>query len=304
METIKVEEDVFIERREESSLKGWQNIPGKDEKVYKDVDKLKQFIPLSDRSEQEILDIEAEDIRNAIAASLDTPQVVAQFVHTNNWKPVTEQQKQTRERQDEALKNATALKDYPGFYKAIGESLDDAKLNQTLHEAEAASGSVENTKCAQIPHNFEPSLKRKRREATASNEVSTLTTTQSRKASEPLTSIDDCIKDLIDSKRQNMDLEVALGCEPFSDPSGNVYVFIDPPKIQPGQDEKTYELYRIRFESPIVMKSSILMPLDSSFFNNALRATAQYRITRRRGLQGKMPPHIKYVLDMVCTSFV
>ena len=70
------------------------------------------------------------------------------------------------------------------------------------------------------------------------------------------------------------------------------------PPLQPEQDDVSYKHYCQRLQIPMVMKSSALFELHSAYFNKALGPTAQFRVLRRRGLVGKLPSKIKYVLDM------
>ena len=48
----------------------------------------------------------------------------------------------------------------------------------------------------------------------------------------------------------------------------------------------------------MLMKSSTLLALYSPYFEKAFGSTSQYRVLRRRGLVGKLPVSIKYVLDL------
>ena len=87
---------------------------------------------------------EAEDIANALAASLDTAQVAPQHVHSaGNWVPMTAEQQRTQLRQKEALDDAVAHKEFPDLSKAIRESLEAANRTQTA-PAIAASSELTN----------------------------------------------------------------------------------------------------------------------------------------------------------------
>lgn len=81
-------------------------------------------------------------------------------------------------------------------------------------------------------------------------------------------------------------------------PSGDTWVYIDAPAQEPDQDDFTYDQIQARYSHPFQLRSSTLKALGSPFFENLLGPTAQFRIIRRRKLAGKLPMHIKYVLDL------
>ena len=74
---------------------------------------------------------EAEDIANAIAASLDTAQVEAKHIDAANWEPMNDEQRTTQCRQREALQAAVTNKEFPDLSKAIRASLDEATRTST-----------------------------------------------------------------------------------------------------------------------------------------------------------------------------
>lgn len=74
---------------------------------------------------------EAEDIANAIAASLDTAQVEAKHIEAATWEPMTDEQRKTLLRQKEALQNAMTDKWFPNLSNAINASLDEANRTST-----------------------------------------------------------------------------------------------------------------------------------------------------------------------------
>ncbi|KAL8808544.1 MAG: hypothetical protein Q9182_000095 [Xanthomendoza sp. 2 TL-2023] len=86
------------------------------------------------------------------------------------------------------------------------------------------------------------------------------------------------------------------------DPNGDTYVFIDPPAQQPEQTHNMYNDYISRYQRPLVIRSAALVELNSQFFDRLLKPTAQYRTVRRRGLVGRLPDHIKYVIDLTPPS--
>lgn len=95
-----------------------------------------------------------------------------------------------------------------------------------------------------------------------------------------------------------MRINLALRVPSLSEADGDTYVFMDPPSQQPEQDDASYQHYCDRFVLPMVMKSTTLFELQSPFFDKALGPVSQYRVQRRRGLVGKLPCRIKYVLDL------
>lgn len=82
------------------------------------------------------------------------------------------------------------------------------------------------------------------------------------------------------------------------DSKGDTLVFIDPPDQQPEQDDESYERCSARYNIPIRMKKDVFMKYGASYFQKIFEATYQFRILRRRGLVGKLPPHVKYVVDL------
>ncbi|MCJ1291143.1 hypothetical protein MMC34_002686 [Xylographa carneopallida] len=102
--------------------------------------------------------------------------------------------------------------------------------------------------------------------------------------------IDDCIAELEQAQ--------VVTLERLDLPDGDTLVFIDAPGKQPDQDEFTYHQIKVRYFNPFCMRSSTLKSLGSSFFDFLLSPTAQFRVLRRRKLLNKLPPGIKYVLDL------
>ncbi|KAL8785452.1 MAG: hypothetical protein Q9195_008629 [Heterodermia aff. obscurata] len=231
--------------------------------------------------------IEEEDISNAIAISLDTPQLMARHVHSADWMPAKER---TRVRQNEALKEATINKDFPHLSSAIRESLEDAKIVQTAGGPQATGASTEDKQRTQTPNNFEPLANRSLGPSRAISAANRITSLESLEASKPPRSIQESIVD--------MTSELALWVPPVNDPDGDTYVYIDPPPKQPEQDGTSYSIYRSQAELPMVMKSLTLLSLNSSIISKAMGPTEQHRVLRRRGLVGRLPSHIKYVIDL------
>ena len=104
--------------------------------------------------------------------------------------------------------------------------------------------------------------------------------------------IDDCIRDL------NLH-EAPKNC--IDDPLGDSYIFIDPVARLPGQSEHQYLIHHERYKNPIVMRSDNLAQC-SPLLKEMLGPTRQYRMLRRRGLVGRLPERIKYVLDLTPPS--
>lgn len=102
---------------------------------------------------------------------------------------------------------------------------------------------------------------------------------------------------LIEERISNMVTRLENDLPLICDPSGDTWVFVDPP-AQPGQGDENYASYISRYESPFLLQARFLLELGSAFFERALSPTSQYRVLRRRGLAGKLPPSIKYVLDL------
>lgn len=82
------------------------------------------------------------------------------------------------------------------------------------------------------------------------------------------------------------------------DADGDTLVFIDPPDQQPEQDNESYDRCNARYSRPMRMKKDVLMKYGASYFEKMFEATYQYRMLRRRGLVGKLPHHVKYVVDL------
>ena len=106
----------------------------------------------------------------------------------------------------------------------------------------------------------------------------------------------------IDEMIMTMSAKQALEVPWLNVPNGDTWVFIDPPPKQPEQDDESYFRYVERSRVPKVMSSATLFALNSSYFQKAMGPTAQHRVLRRRALVGKLPPHIRYVLDLTPPS--
>lgn len=101
----------------------------------------------------------------------------------------------------------------------------------------------------------------------------------------------------LEDRIQELSLNGASGPPLVHDPLGDTYIFIDPPAQQPEQDENSYLFYVQRCKTPMLMKKSTLLSF-SSFFENMFGPTYQYNIIRRRGLVRKLPPNVKYVINL------
>ncbi|KAI4217962.1 MAG: hypothetical protein L6R36_009193 [Xanthoria steineri] len=101
-------------------------------------------------------------------------------------------------------------------------------------------------------------------------------------------------------KEMQADSPVELEWKDESD--GDTFIYIDPPAKQPEQTERMYRNYVERYKRPLVIRSTRLQALHSPFFDKLLGPTAQYRTVRRRGLTGRLPHGIKYVIDLTPPS--
>lgn len=97
---------------------------------------------------------------------------------------------------------------------------------------------------------------------------------------------------------QNAEKRFAIELPVLRVPGGDTYIYIDPPPQMPEQDAMTYQWIRERYRTPLCMKKETLMKLNSPFLNKLFGSTSQYRVRRRRGLVNRLPPEIKYVLDL------
>ena len=97
---------------------------------------------------------------------------------------------------------------------------------------------------------------------------------------------------------ENVERRIARELPTLQVPDGDTYIYIDPPPQEPEQDLSTYQWIRDRYRRPLCMKKNTLLALNSPFFNKALGPSEQYRLIRRRGLVNRLPPQIKYVLNL------
>ena len=206
-----------------------------------------------------IASAEQADLANAITASLVTS-------HPNQsgggaWLPESESEYITYERQLRAIKLSAETKEGQDSRAAVQNSLEkDKELAEATHNTEWASLSD--------PGRPAPSGNKSRRNSH--------------------------LADMI----EDMALRLATEMHMLNDPKGDTYVFIDPPAQQPEQDSCSYQRYRERYTNPLCMKKERFMTLDSPFFETAFGPSAQFRTLRRRGLVGRLPDTIKYVLDL------
>ncbi|KAL8687358.1 MAG: hypothetical protein Q9224_005176, partial [Gallowayella concinna] len=110
------------------------------------------------------------------------------------------------------------------------------------------------------------------------------------------------LRPTIEDRIKEMQCECTALSSWVDDPNGDTYIFIDPPAQQPEQTHNMYNSYISRYQRPLVFRSTILLALNSQFFDKLLKPTAQYRTVRRRGLVGRLPDHIKYVIDLTPPS--
>ena len=72
----------------------------------------------------------------------------------------------------------------------------------------------------------------------------------------------------------------------------------DPASQHPPQDYEAYRLYTTRCKLPHRMCRDKFLALHSPYFEKAFGPSNQHRVLRRRGLVGRLPEGIKYVLDL------
>lgn len=110
----------------------------------------------------------------------------------------------------------------------------------------------------------------------------------------------------IEDRIKEMSLQSALELPLVRDPTGDTWVFIDPPPKQPEQDQLDYARYTRRYESPILVKKAVLLkhctpdPTVEFNFQTLFGPSAQFRAIRRRKLSDKLrdSPNVKYVIDL------
>lgn len=102
----------------------------------------------------------------------------------------------------------------------------------------------------------------------------------------------------LESRIRDLHQMVSFELPLLYDPLGDTSVFIDPPDQQPEQDDESYERCTVHYKKPMRMKKDVLMKFGSSYFDKIFGATNQHRMLRRRGLFGKLPDHVKYVVDL------
>ncbi|KAL8731603.1 MAG: hypothetical protein Q9166_003291 [cf. Caloplaca sp. 2 TL-2023] len=111
-----------------------------------------------------------------------------------------------------------------------------------------------------------------------------------------------CPRQTIDDRIKELQIDVTNELPRTDDRDGDTYIFIDPPAQQPEQTYQMYQIYVKRYEKPLVIRSTALRALHSPFFDKLLGPTAQHRTIRRRGLKGRLPDEIKYVIDLTPPS--
>ena len=103
---------------------------------------------------------------------------------------------------------------------------------------------------------------------------------------------------ILESRIADMATNLALEMPLLSETDGDTYVYIDPPPQQPEQNYISYRTYAARYAAPMRVHRNKFLELDSPFFEKAFGPNAQRNFMRRRGLVGKLPEGIKYVLDL------
>ena len=202
---------------------------------------------------------EQADLATAIAASL----VMSSPNQSNGgaWVPESESEYKTYERQMTAMKHSAETKEGHDSRIAIQNSLE------TLNEPIEAPDNTEEVQFSDSGISS-PGASKPRRDSN--------------------------LADII----EDMAFRLATEMHMLNDPQGDTYVFIDPPAQQPEQDNYNYQRYRERYKIPLRMQMEKFTILNSAYFNKAFGPTAQYRVVHRRGLVGRLPDSIKYVLDL------
>lgn len=97
---------------------------------------------------------------------------------------------------------------------------------------------------------------------------------------------------------QDIALRKAMEFPMINDANADTWIFIDAPPQQPEQDDLDYSQYKQRCCYPHAMQKAALQRLSSPVINRMLEPTMQHRTLRRRNLVNRLPPTIKYVLDL------
>ncbi|KAL9599460.1 MAG: hypothetical protein Q9219_003799 [cf. Caloplaca sp. 3 TL-2023] len=105
-------------------------------------------------------------------------------------------------------------------------------------------------------------------------------------------------RETIEDRIKEMELGNPVDLPWIDDHDGDTWVFIDPAAQQPEQTDQMYLSYTQRYAKPLIIKSSTLKQLHSAFFDKLLGPDNQFRTVRRRGLKGKLPTQIRYVIDL------
>ena len=121
-----------------------------------------------------------------------------------------------------------------------------------------------------------------------------------RKPSSPLSYAQKKTETETDTSEDSQDMPTRLAVEMIllCSEGGDTHVYIDAPARAPEQDSIHYQKYAARYASPLCVHKDKLIALNSPYLNKAFEYGQQYRVLRRRGLVGKLPSGIKYVLDL------
>lgn len=217
---------------------------------------------------------EHEDVSAALAASLDYAQATSSQVHGHaNWTPRTAIDWKSFRRQNAAYSEAVKLQKDPDLQIAINESMAESeKLKRDCDYMDVSAKS-------------------------GTHAEGGISSGEARVEEEECRS-----RPTLETRIQDLYLDLALELPLLHDPDGDTYIYIDPPAQQPEQDDTAYERYTERYRLPILMKKATLSAFDSAFFEKLFGSTYQHRIIRRRGLVNKLPTRVKYVLDLTPPS--
>ncbi|KAL8946455.1 MAG: hypothetical protein Q9222_007154, partial [Ikaeria aurantiellina] len=232
---------------------------------------------------------EQEDVATAIEASLH-PQRFNLPQNQRRWIPKSADDWKTYRRQKSLVDRA---KEYRDIQREDAEE-ELSPVNKHIHESRKRE--VERTLLLE-------EIKSEQIESEATDQNQSITSPERASFAPPPrveSQPDDtsCRRQTIEDRIREMQLGVTSELPRTDDIDGDTYAFIDPPAQQPEQTNLMYEAYKKRYSKPLVIRSSALKNLHSSFIDKLLGPTAQHRSIRRRGLKGHLPDWIKYVIDL------
>ncbi|KAL8665932.1 MAG: hypothetical protein Q9202_001868 [Teloschistes flavicans] len=209
--------------------------------------------------------VNAADLASAITASLNGHQRQRLHLPQDRWRPESADDWQAYHNQkglEEMYETEVAMEsEEPELQEAIQRSTQDGSASTDKGKGRADAP-----------------------------QTGTARTTTTRPQSPARPTIDDRIKEIQFGTTATLPWQ--------DDPSGDTWIFIDPPAQQPEQTPYMHRVYVDRYQKPLTIASAALKALHSDFFEKLLNPTSQHRTLRRRGLVGHLPEHIKYVIDL------